>query len=487
MDLAGMIALPGVPANGAASAATSPATGSGAGKDGDFMAILAGATGDAATPPGGGATVSAQDAGVLPDAPILSLDAAIASLLAGAGFTPRAVLMNPDASTSATAAAPVIAGSAPTGEAAPAAAPATSDAVVQAPPAAAASIPRTATREPGAMIFSGAVPADAAKPAALPVPAKVPALIQWSVPGPTPVAMPQPSAPTPMATVSTAAAAPAPSVAPGPAPGDVAIAPLRAGRAAAEDGPHVATTATVATAPAAARGSARSAASGSDAGSAASTAASSTPSAAPAAPAAAPAVASAPAPTAPLPLDPAALPDADLAALVLAGGDLAPATASELRSAGSSPASAGASPAAAPRWTAHTTTHLAVQMARRAEAGVTNFAIRLDPAELGRIEVRLSIGADQRVRASLTVERPETLAEVMRASRDLVDALADAGLSLDDGALSVSLDDRSSRRGAPDRDTAAAPSSGVRADPETETAPPPAAERWSRGRIDLSL
>jgi flagellar hook-length control protein FliK len=427
MDLAGMIALPGFPANGAASAATSSATGDGAAKDGNFMAILAGATGDITAASGRGADLSAPDGSVASDGPILSLDAAIASLMASAGMTlrPDATTMTATAGQGAAAAASVQAG--PAVAATPAAPVALAGAAVEQGAVATAGVPVETAATAGAALASARTDA------------------------------------------SVAAAVP-----------QAAEASLRAGREAGDETPR---TAIAAAAASSSRTSSRTAASGADAGaqtsSAPQTAAAPAPSvsqpvAAPAAPAATPA------------LDSAALPDADIAAMDPMAGEITAQAPSDPRSSSTAAASAAATPAAAPRWTAHTTAHLAVQMTRRAEAGVTNFAIRLDPAELGRIEVRLSIGADQRVRASLTVERPETLAEVMRASRDLVDALADAGLMLDEGGLSVALDDRSSRRGAPDRE-ASKPSQTAGAAETDTVAPLPAAERWSRGRIDLTL
>lgn len=178
---------------------------------------------------------------------------------------------------------------------------------------------------------------------------------------------------------------------------------------------------------------------------------------------------------------------ADLAAVDPAAAEPLPGAPGEPRGTTASHAGAPATPHG-PRWTAHTTQHLAVQMARRAESGVSSFAIRLDPAELGRIEVRLSIGADGNVRASLSVERPETLAEVMRAAGELAEALSDAGLGVEDGALSFSLDERGPRRGRPDpQDAERVPRAAAAAEVDVQSPPPPTPERWSRGRIDLTL
>ncbi len=93
----------------------------------------------------------------------------------------------------------------------------------------------------------------------------------------------------------------------------------------------------------------------------------------------------------------------------------------------------------AARFTPHTIQHLAARVAQAAADGGRTFDIRLDPAELGRVRVRLEMGADNSVRAVLSAERADTLAELQRTSRDLVRALEDAGLDLAENGLEFSL------------------------------------------------
>lgn len=93
----------------------------------------------------------------------------------------------------------------------------------------------------------------------------------------------------------------------------------------------------------------------------------------------------------------------------------------------------------AARFTPHTVQHLAARVAQSAADGGRTFDIRLDPAELGRVRVRLEMGADNSVRAVLSAERADTLAELQRTSRDLVRALEDAGLDLAENGLEFSL------------------------------------------------
>lgn len=82
---------------------------------------------------------------------------------------------------------------------------------------------------------------------------------------------------------------------------------------------------------------------------------------------------------------------------------------------------------------------MAVQIAGQFRAGIQRFSIRMDPPELGRIDVRLEVGHDGSVASRLTVERSETLDMLMRDSKALERALNDAGLKTDQGSLQFSL------------------------------------------------
>lgn len=88
---------------------------------------------------------------------------------------------------------------------------------------------------------------------------------------------------------------------------------------------------------------------------------------------------------------------------------------------------------------------LAVEIAVTAQAGASRFNIRLDPAELGRIDVRMDVDRDGKVTSHLTVEKPETLAMLRQDAPQLQRALEQAGLKTSDGGLQFSLrDDQSS-------------------------------------------
>jgi hypothetical protein len=103
--------------------------------------------------------------------------------------------------------------------------------------------------------------------------------------------------------------------------------------------------------------------------------------------------------------------------------------------------------AASGRLQPHSVANLAAQITRRFVSGARTFEIRMDPPELGRVDVKLELGADQRVQAMLSAERPETLNELQRAARELERALAEAGLDLAEDGLSFELSEGGDQEG----------------------------------------
>ncbi|MET0709023.1 MAG: flagellar hook-length control protein FliK, partial [Tardiphaga sp.] len=88
---------------------------------------------------------------------------------------------------------------------------------------------------------------------------------------------------------------------------------------------------------------------------------------------------------------------------------------------------------------------LAMEIAASANSGKTRFEIRLDPAELGRIDVRIDIDRHGQMTSHLTVERPETLQMLRQDANQLQRALDNAGLSTGNAGLQFSLRDQSSQ------------------------------------------
>lgn len=65
--------------------------------------------------------------------------------------------------------------------------------------------------------------------------------------------------------------------------------------------------------------------------------------------------------------------------------------------------------------------------------------IELDPPELGKLKIRLEFGADQSVKAHLTIDKPETYQMLQRDAHILEKALEDAGLNTDSDSLSFEM------------------------------------------------
>jgi flagellar hook-length control protein FliK len=82
---------------------------------------------------------------------------------------------------------------------------------------------------------------------------------------------------------------------------------------------------------------------------------------------------------------------------------------------------------------------LAFEIVRHAQLGSNQFQIRLDPADMGRIDVKLDIASSGSVNAHLTVEHPETLDLLKRDSGALGAALSQAGLDSSKTNLEFSL------------------------------------------------
>jgi flagellar hook-length control protein FliK len=82
---------------------------------------------------------------------------------------------------------------------------------------------------------------------------------------------------------------------------------------------------------------------------------------------------------------------------------------------------------------------VAFEVARQFQHGNSRFQIRLDPPELGRIDVHMKVDRDGNVQARMTVERSETLDLMQRDQRSLEKALAQAGLDSSKTNLEFSL------------------------------------------------
>ena len=75
----------------------------------------------------------------------------------------------------------------------------------------------------------------------------------------------------------------------------------------------------------------------------------------------------------------------------------------------------------------------------RADGRAQRFEVRLDPAELGRVDVRIEIGADRKVHAVLAAHDSAALSDLVRGQRALERALSDAGIDLADNGVRFEL------------------------------------------------
>jgi hypothetical protein len=127
---------------------------------------------------------------------------------------------------------------------------------------------------------------------------------------------------------------------------------------------------------------------------------------------------------------------------------------------------------------------IGLQLATAATRRVERLVVQLEPAALGRVEVRLDFSHDQRVSALIAADRPETLEVLQRDSRVLERQLQDAGLRLADNALSFSLRQEQ-------RQPQTAPPSGLpptpQAVPVAEDEPRPAPWLAVRRLLDISI
>jgi hypothetical protein len=83
-----------------------------------------------------------------------------------------------------------------------------------------------------------------------------------------------------------------------------------------------------------------------------------------------------------------------------------------------------------------------IAIAGKALAGKNHFEIRLDPPELGRIDVRLDVDKDGRITSHVIADRKDTLNLLQRDASGLQRALQDAGLKTADSGLQFSLRDQ---------------------------------------------
>lgn len=131
------------------------------------------------------------------------------------------------------------------------------------------------------------------------------------------------------------------------------------------------------------------------------------------------------------------------------------------------------------------------EVIRRFNGGATNFELRLDPADLGRVEVKLEVTRDNKVTAVITADNPQALTELARGARDLEQQLQSAGLQLSENGLSFDLRQGSQGGDSDHRSNSSAHGeSNAGAGNEQQQAPvarPIGYERWRGVRVDMMV
>ena len=93
---------------------------------------------------------------------------------------------------------------------------------------------------------------------------------------------------------------------------------------------------------------------------------------------------------------------------------------------------------------------VSVQIQRAVLSGSDKINIKLHPAHLGRVEVRLDIAADGQLSAIIMAEKPETLELLQRDIMGLEKALQQAGLDTNSNSFNFGLKQNSAQKGDPD-------------------------------------
>ena len=150
------------------------------------------------------------------------------------------------------------------------------------------------------------------------------------------------------------------------------------------------------------------------------------------------------------------------------------------------PASAGAQPSVL----SQTVSRLAADMVKKIQAKASRFDLALDPAGLGRVDVKVRIGADGAVTAALSFDSPASAEALKSRSGELRAALEQAGFNLSGSSLSFTAGG-SSDGGAPARDWARSgfASAGEAADTIDATlSASPSTGAWSgQGAVDIRI
>ncbi|HEX7887628.1 MAG TPA: flagellar hook-length control protein FliK, partial [Phenylobacterium sp.] len=105
----------------------------------------------------------------------------------------------------------------------------------------------------------------------------------------------------------------------------------------------------------------------------------------------------------------------------------------ETRAAAQAATPASAHVTHAVRGSPETVANLAAQILKKLDGKSTRFDVELDPHGLGKVDVRIEIGAQGRITAGMTFDNPQAAADVKARAAELHRALEQAGFDLSGG------------------------------------------------------
>jgi Meckel syndrome type 1 protein len=111
----------------------------------------------------------------------------------------------------------------------------------------------------------------------------------------------------------------------------------------------------------------------------------------------------------------------------------------------------------------HTVAHLAEQIVSKVDGKSTRFDVTLDPAGLGKVDVKIEIGRSGEINAALSFDNPQAAAELRSRVGELRTALEQAGFDLSKGGLSFDFSGQNQGRNLWDQQAGAAQPAWARA------------------------
>jgi flagellar hook-length control protein FliK len=133
----------------------------------------------------------------------------------------------------------------------------------------------------------------------------------------------------------------------------------------------------------------------------------------------------------------------------------------------------------------------------QAPGGGSRLTLRLDPAELGQVQIRIDRAQNATARVEITAERPETLALLQRDQPQLQRALDQAGVPADGRSLAFHIANQQTGGGQSWSGGSTSGQSGggsqswsgasqQSSEDDAETGHPQTTSRWLRAGLDIT-